>query len=100
MAQGVPSTYYGNKKPSFNDKRPEGQASTHERDDTIDLKPPAIIPQFVPETNKHEGPYAKPPAVNKAETRPTLYLRPEIITHSSEVKQNQVPQFNKIDQTE
>lgn len=44
------------------------------RDDTIDLKPPAIIPHFVP--NGHSRPYGGP------ETQPGNYQQPEIITKS------------------
>ncbi|XP_051171598.1 uncharacterized protein LOC127288282 isoform X3 [Leptopilina boulardi] len=41
-------------------------------DDTIDLKPPAIIPQFEP--NGHSRPYGRPDA------QPGNYQQPEIIT--------------------
>ncbi|XP_053980859.1 uncharacterized protein LOC128877518 [Hylaeus volcanicus] len=97
--QGIPTMYYGSKKPSLNDKhQQEGHmpaAHTHERDDTIDLRPPAIIPQFVPEADKPGRPYARPPTVNKVETRPALYPRPEITSHSTETRPDQVKQSNE-----
>ncbi|XP_076643588.1 uncharacterized protein LOC143353869 [Halictus rubicundus] len=71
-----------NRKPS--DKHhSEVQTSTnrpHERDDTIDLRPPAIIPHFGPEVHKPSR-YPRPPTINKIETRPALYPRPESVTH-------------------
>ncbi|XP_076226710.1 uncharacterized protein LOC116432780 [Nomia melanderi] len=87
IVQGVPTAYYGNQKPS--DKHhPEVHTSTprpYDRDDTIDLRPPAIIPQFVPEVDKPSR-YPKPPTMNKVETRPALYPRPETITRPPEKK--------------
>ena len=100
IVEGVPSTYYGSKKLPFNDKgQPEGQASTprpYEHNDAIDMKPPAIIPHFVPEVDKPGRPYTRQPTVNKIESRPALHARPEILSHSHETRPHQVKQPNEV----
>ncbi|XP_043251264.1 uncharacterized protein LOC122396706 [Colletes gigas] len=99
IVQGIPNMYYGNKKPPSSDKhQQEVQTSathSHERDDTIDLRPPAIIPQFQPESDKPGRPYSRPPMVNKVETRPALYPRPEITSHPSETRPDRVKLANE-----
>lgn len=57
---------YGNVQGSFS------YAGSKGHDDTIDLKPPAIIQQFEP--NGHSRPYGRPDA------QPGIYQQPEIIT--------------------
>ncbi|XP_043478824.1 uncharacterized protein LOC122509106 isoform X3 [Leptopilina heterotoma] len=57
---------YGNVQGSFS------YAGSKGHDDTIDLKPPAIIPQFEP--NGHSRPYGRP------DGQPGIYQQPEIIT--------------------
>ncbi|XP_025153169.1 uncharacterized protein LOC105181910 isoform X1 [Harpegnathos saltator] len=51
--------------------------STLEHDDTIDLKPPAIIPQFGAEMDRPGRPYIRPA---RPDSRPVLYVKPEILT--------------------
>ncbi|EZA62920.1 63 kDa sperm flagellar membrane protein [Ooceraea biroi] len=46
-------------------------------DDTMDLKPPAITPQFATEIDKLERPYHRP---IRPDSRPVLYRKPEIVT--------------------
>ncbi|XP_076544670.1 uncharacterized protein LOC117601274 isoform X1 [Osmia lignaria lignaria] len=97
IVEGVPSTYYGTQKPSVDHKTQGGHTSTpqpHERDDTIDLKPPAIIPQFMPDSDKPGRPYPRPSVANKAETRPPFYSRPEVSTQTSEARPDQTKQSN------
>ncbi|XP_076379450.1 uncharacterized protein LOC117222242 isoform X1 [Megalopta genalis] len=97
IVQGVHTTYYGNRKPNDN-LHLEVQTSTarpYDRDDTIDLRPPAIIPHFGPEVDKPSR-YPRPPTINKVETRPALYLRPETVTHPSEKKPGQVKQHVEV----
>lgn len=92
IVEGVPSTYYGTQKPQGE------RASTpqpHERDDTIDLKPPAIIPQFMPDSDKPGRPYPRPSVGNKAETRPPFYSRPEVSTRTPEARPDQKKQSNE-----
>nr|KAF7404316.1 hypothetical protein H0235_015010 [Vespula pensylvanica] len=65
---------------------------SYEQDDTIDLKPPAIIPQFRPIAD-HESTefYSKPHGIVTPETRPTRIPVVEIITKPTDminVKQN------------
>lgn len=99
IVQGVPSTYYGNKVLQISHKNQQNQQtstpSNREHDDTIDLKPPAIIPQFVPELDKPNRPYPRPTIVNKVETRPVLYSKPEIIGQTSEVRPDHVNRLNE-----
>ncbi|XP_026673632.1 mucin-17 [Ceratina calcarata] len=96
IVQGVPTSYYGNKSPvGFKNQQSE-QTTPRTRDDTIDLKPPAIIPQFVPESDKHNRPYPRVPTVNKIETRPVLHSRPDgqfLETQSSQDKSGTVEPF-------
>ncbi|XP_076390134.1 uncharacterized protein LOC100879114 isoform X2 [Megachile rotundata] len=78
IVQGVPSTYYGTQKPPGHKNQQGEHTSTpqpHERDDTIDLKPPAIIPQFMPDSDKPGRLYPRP---SKPETRPVSYPRPKV----------------------
>ncbi|KAG7213566.1 hypothetical protein KM043_002821 [Ampulex compressa] len=81
IVQGVPSTYHPDKPPSQYHKIQEGTSTQkpYDRDDTIDLKPPAITPQFAPESGR---PYQRPHPNTRPETRPVHYPRPEIITKS------------------
>ncbi|XP_017758552.1 PREDICTED: LOW QUALITY PROTEIN: mucin-16 [Eufriesea mexicana] len=98
IVQGVPSTYYMNKILQNSHKNQQEQTSTlpsRERDDTIDLKPPAIIPQFVPELDKPSRPYPRPPIINKVETRPVLYPRPDVVSQAPETRPDQVKQPNE-----
>lgn len=102
IVQGVPSTYYGNKMLQINYKNEQTSTpSNREHEDTIDLKPPAIIPQFVPELDKPNKSYPRP-IINKVETRPVLYSRPEIISQTSEVRPDYVnrPNESKPDTSE
>ena len=62
------------------------------RDDIIDLKPPAIIPQFVP--NGHSRPFTGP------ETQPGNYQQPEIITKPPPNFSNRPQQPARPDQSE
>ncbi|XP_015431646.1 PREDICTED: uncharacterized protein LOC107187952 [Dufourea novaeangliae] len=87
IVQGVPTTYYGNKKP--NDKHHQEASTFRPHDDTIDLRPPAIIPQFVPEVEKPSM-YPRPPTVHKIETRPILYPRPDVTNYSPEKRPDHV----------
>lgn len=52
-------------------------ASSPKRDDTIDLKPPAIIPQFGAEGDRPGRPYPRPV---RPDSRPVLYHKAEILT--------------------
>ncbi|XP_076288872.1 uncharacterized protein LOC143213154 isoform X2 [Lasioglossum baleicum] len=87
IVQGVHATY---RKP-IDKHHFEVQTSTnrpHDRDDTIDLRPPAIIPHFAPEVEKPSR-YPRPPTINKIETRPALYPRPETVTRPPKKKTDQ-----------
>ncbi|XP_043520060.1 uncharacterized protein LOC122533941 isoform X5 [Frieseomelitta varia] len=100
VVQSIPSTYYGNKvspvsHKNQNQKEQTSTVPTREHDDTIDLKPPAIIPQFVPDSDKPNRPYPRPPMINKVETRPVLYPRPEIVGQTSEIRPDKVKQSNE-----
>lgn len=100
IVQSTPWTYYGNKVSAVshknqNQKEETSTVPTREHDDTIDLKPPAIIPQFVPDSDKPNRPYPRPPMINKVETRPVLYPRPEIVGQTSEIRPDKVKQSNE-----
>ncbi|CAK9795419.1 63 kDa sperm flagellar membrane protein [Anthophora quadrimaculata] len=99
IVQGVPPNYYGNKIiPIGHKNQHTDQTSTpqtHERDDTIDLKPPAIIPQFASEVDKPSRPYPRQPVVSKVETRPVLYPRPSVTSQTSEMRPDQVKQSSE-----
>lgn len=78
IVHGIPALHNENMKPVK--KIQDGQATTLnslERDDTIDLKPPAIIPQFGAEVDRPGRPYSRP---IRPDSRPVLYLKPEILT--------------------
>ncbi|XP_078034167.1 uncharacterized protein LOC144468501 [Augochlora pura] len=91
IVQGVHTTYYGNRKPNDNVHLETSTSRPRDRDDTIDLRPPAIIPHFGPDVEKPSR-YPRPPIINKVETRPVLYPRPESATHAPEKKPDQVKQ--------
>lgn len=77
IVHGIPAPYNENIKPVK--KIQDGQATTSnslERDDTIDLKPPAIISQFGAEVDRPGRPFSRP----RPDSRPVLYLKPEILT--------------------
>ncbi|XP_024938373.1 uncharacterized protein LOC107265369 isoform X2 [Cephus cinctus] len=82
IVQGVPFGYQAGQKPTVvHQNNQMGHVSTqkpYERDDTIDLKPPAIISQYSPESGRPSRPYSRPQ--NRPDSRPTVYWRPEIIT--------------------
>lgn len=78
IVHGIPASHNENIKPVK--KMQDGQVTTLnslERDDTIDLKPPAIIPQFGAEVDRPGRPYSRP---IRPDSRPVLYLKPEILT--------------------
>ncbi|XP_067209575.1 uncharacterized protein [Linepithema humile] len=78
IVHGIPAIYNGDVNPTK--KTQEGQTTTLnslERDDTIDLKPPAIIPQFGAEVDRPGRPFARP---IRPDSRPVLYIKPEILT--------------------
>ncbi|XP_029175188.1 uncharacterized protein LOC114943684 [Nylanderia fulva] len=76
IVHGIPAPHNENIKPVK--KIQDGQTTTLnslERDDTIDLKPPAIISQFA-EVDRPGRPFSRP----RPDSRPVLYLKPEILT--------------------
>lgn len=78
IVHGIPATYNDDVKPTR--KTQEGQTTTLnslERDDTIDLKPPAVIPQFGVEVDRPGRPFTRP---IRPDSRPLLYIKPEILT--------------------
>lgn len=78
IVHGIPAAYDDDAKPTK--KTQEGQSTTLnslERDDTIDLKPPAIISQFGGEADRPGRPFARP---IRPDARPVLYVKPEILT--------------------
>ncbi|XP_050466197.1 uncharacterized protein LOC126859213 [Cataglyphis hispanica] len=80
IVHGIPAPHSENTKVK---KTQDGQVTTLnslERDDTIDLKPPAIIPQFGAEVDRPGRPYSRP---IKPDSRPVLYFKPEILTKPS-----------------
>ncbi|KAL2719458.1 mucin-17 [Vespula squamosa] len=90
------SPIYLNDQKPLKHRNENVQSSTlrysYEQDDTIDLKPPAIIPQFRPVAD-HESTefYSKPHVIVTPETRPTRIPVVEIITKPTDmvnVKQN------------
>lgn len=78
IVHGIPAPHNENIKSVK--KTQDGQVTTLnslERDDTIDLKPPAIISQFGAEVDRPGRPYSRP---IKSDSRPVMYFKPEILT--------------------
>lgn len=79
IVHGIPAPHHEYTS-TLNQKTQDGQlttASSPKRDDTIDLKPPAIIPQFGAEKDRPGRPYLRPV---RPDSRPVLYHKPEILT--------------------
>lgn len=80
IVHGIPAPYNEDVKSTIK-KTQGGQVTTLnslERDDTIDLKPPAIIPQFDIEIDRPGRPFSRP---IKPDSRPGLTrIKPEILT--------------------
>lgn len=79
-------------RPTSITKPQDGHATSNslERDDTIDLKPPAVTPQFALEIDKPGRPYQRP---IRPDSRPVLYHKPEIVTKPS-IKLEIRPDYN------
>ncbi|XP_071646511.1 uncharacterized protein [Temnothorax longispinosus] len=81
IVHGIPAPYNEDPKLTTTKKTQGGQVTTRnslERDDTIDLKPPAIIPQFGVEVDRPGRPYSRP---IRPDQRPGLTrIKPEILT--------------------
>ncbi|KYN11160.1 63 kDa sperm flagellar membrane protein [Trachymyrmex cornetzi] len=80
IVHGIPAPHNENPRP-VTTKTQSGQVTTLnslERDDTIDLKPPAIIPQFGVEVDRPGRPFSRP---IRPDSRPSLTrIKPEILT--------------------
>lgn len=79
IVHGIPAPHHEDTASTFIQKTQIGQATTPNspvRDDTIDLKPPAIISQFGAEIDRPGKPYPRP---IRPDSRP-VYLKPEILT--------------------
>ncbi|XP_076766684.1 uncharacterized protein LOC143433282 [Xylocopa sonorina] len=85
IVQSVPSTYHGNKMSPMSHTNQQ-KKQTHEQDITMHLKPPAIVPQTVPESGKPNRPYPRLPGGNKMEPRPVLYPRPDNMGQTTDMK--------------
>ncbi|XP_014468363.1 PREDICTED: LOW QUALITY PROTEIN: mucin-12 [Dinoponera quadriceps] len=80
IVHGIPAPHNGHVGSTLTQKKQDGlfaTANSPGRDDTIDLKPPAIIPHFGAEADRPGRPYPKPV---RPDSRPVLYLKPEILT--------------------
>lgn len=76
IVHGIPAHNNKDAMSTFTQRTPGGQVVTPispMRDDTIDLKPPAIIPQFGAEVDRPARPYPRP-------AKPIPHLKPEILT--------------------
>ncbi|XP_011634416.1 uncharacterized protein LOC105425375 isoform X2 [Pogonomyrmex barbatus] len=82
IVHGIPAPYNEDVKSTTIKKTQGGQVTTLnslERDDTIDLKPPAIIPQFGVEIDRPGRPFSRPDS--RPDSRPGLSrIKPEILT--------------------
>ncbi|KYN04782.1 Protein kinase C-binding protein NELL2 [Cyphomyrmex costatus] len=80
IVHGIPAPHNEDARP-VTTKTQGGQVTTInslERDDTIDLKPPAIIPQFGVEVDRPGRPFSRP---IRPDLRPSLTrIKPEILT--------------------
>lgn len=80
IVHGIPASHNEDVKPATK-KTQGGQVTTLnslERDDTIDLKPPAITPQFGIELDRPGRPFSRP---IRPDSRPVLTrIKPEILT--------------------
>ena len=74
VIQGVPFSQHGASRPA-QEQRPA--ARPHDRDDTTDLKPPAITPQYGQAAKRPGRPFSRPHGQSKPETRPGSRPRPE-----------------------
>lgn len=80
VIQGVPFSQHGGKRPV---------ARPYERDDTIDLKPPAIIPQFGSTPGR---PFSRPHSNSRPETnRPSSRPRPDLESTNNRPVVNREP---------
>lgn len=81
IVHGIPAPHNEDTKTTTTKKTQGGQVTTLnslERDDTIDLKPPAIIPQFGVEIDRPGRPFSRP---IRPDSRPGLTrIKPEILT--------------------
>lgn len=81
IVHGIPAPQNEDAKPATTKKTQSGQVTTLnslERDDTIDLKPPALIPQFGIEVDRPGRPFSRP---IRPDSRPGLTrVKPEILT--------------------
>lgn len=77
IVHGVPAPHNKNTSTLTQEGQLLTTVSSPEHDDTIDLKPPAIIPQFGAEVDRPGRPYPRP---MRPDSRPVLYFKPEILT--------------------
>lgn len=81
IVHGIPAPHNEDVKPDTIKKTQGGQVTTLnslKHDDTIDLKPPAITPQFGVEVDRPGRPFSRP---IKPDSRPGLTrIKPEILT--------------------
>lgn len=95
IVHGIPAPYNEETKPPMKKTQDSGQVTTInslKRDDTIDLKPPAIIPHFGAEADRPfmGRPFSRPV---KPDSRPVLHIKPEILTKSPIKFEVRVPEY-------